>query len=299
VTLPFGNNIGNTRTPDCTPVVGNVPDATEHEFTGKERDTESGLDYFPARYYGSNMGRFMSPDPSGLYMADPENPQTLNLYSYVGNNPLRYTDPFGLSKDCGGGGDPSVVCIVTSAWDWLKDHLGGGGSNQNQNQSGNSNPSAGGAGSAPEPDFNLSPGVNSQRFQTRDAAGIAAARQAIGPTSQKDANGYKYEWGGRLLKDKNGQYTFTNPVTFHDSTHFWTSHVMVPFGYRKAGSYHTHPGIGAPGMSMPDAQWSASQGLPEYMSEEMSGRVWKYDPSMGCSSEPCGQVVYNPPTPPQ
>ena len=76
-----------------------------YKFTGKERDAESGLDYFPARYYGSNMGRWMSPDPSGLYLADPENPQQLNLYAYVGNNPLRFTDPLGLSSDCGGGGD--------------------------------------------------------------------------------------------------------------------------------------------------------------------------------------------------
>jgi RHS repeat-associated protein len=96
VTLPFGNNIGNTRTPDCTPVVGNVPDATEHEFTGKERDAESGNDYFGARYYASSMGRFSSPDPSGLYYADMTNPQSLNLYSYVLNNPLRFVDPNGL-----------------------------------------------------------------------------------------------------------------------------------------------------------------------------------------------------------
>ena len=34
----------------------------KHHFTGKERDTESGLDYFGARYYTSSMGRFMSPD---------------------------------------------------------------------------------------------------------------------------------------------------------------------------------------------------------------------------------------------
>jgi len=33
-----------------------------YRYTGKERDTESGLDYFGARYYGSNMGRWMSPD---------------------------------------------------------------------------------------------------------------------------------------------------------------------------------------------------------------------------------------------
>lgn len=235
-------------------------------------------------------------------MADPENPQTLNLYSYVGNNPLRYTDPLGLSKDCGGGGDPSVVCMVTTAWDWLKDHLGGGGSSQNSG-----NESSPGSGSSDEPNYTLSPGVSPLRFPGtpagRDAAGIAAARQALGPTSQPDPNGgcpkgCKYEWGGRILQNKQtGQYTFTNPVTFRSNQHFWANHVMVPFGYRKAGSYHTHPGFGAPGMSMDDAGWSAGQHLPEYMGEEMSGRVWKYDPSMGCEHEPCGVVVSDPNSP--
>src|SRR5580658_4962481 len=67
-------------------------------FTGKERDTESGNDYFGARYYGSSMGRFMSPDPSGLVFASLANPQSLNLYAYAQNNPLIYTDPTGL--DC-------------------------------------------------------------------------------------------------------------------------------------------------------------------------------------------------------
>jgi RHS repeat-associated protein len=67
-------------------------------FTGKERDQESTNDYFGARYYASTMGRFMSPDPSGLLYADPTSPQSLNLYSYVLNNPLSFVDPFGL--DC-------------------------------------------------------------------------------------------------------------------------------------------------------------------------------------------------------
>jgi uncharacterized protein RhaS with RHS repeats len=49
-----------------------------------------------ARYYGSTMGRFISPDPSGLEYADPSNPQSFNLYSYVQNNPLRNIDPSGL-----------------------------------------------------------------------------------------------------------------------------------------------------------------------------------------------------------
>jgi RHS repeat-associated protein len=60
--------------------------------TGKERDTESGLDDFGPRYYASTMGRFMSPDDVGGHLEDP---QTLNLYSYVGNNPLSRTDPSG------------------------------------------------------------------------------------------------------------------------------------------------------------------------------------------------------------
>jgi RHS repeat-associated protein len=45
-----------------------------HKFTGKERDSESGLDNFIARYNSSNMGRFMSPDPL-LTTLRPENPQ--------------------------------------------------------------------------------------------------------------------------------------------------------------------------------------------------------------------------------
>jgi len=65
-------------------------------FTGKERDTESGNDYFEARYYSSSMGRFMSPDWSAKVMPVPyaklDNPQSLNLYAYVGNNPLTRVD---------------------------------------------------------------------------------------------------------------------------------------------------------------------------------------------------------------
>lgn len=72
--------------------------ASAYKFTGKERDSESGNDYFGARYYASSMGRFMSPDPSGLYFADPTNPQSLNHYAYVQNNPLVNVDPNGL--DC-------------------------------------------------------------------------------------------------------------------------------------------------------------------------------------------------------
>ena len=70
-----------------------------HLFTGKERDSESGLDMFGARYYGSSVGRFMTPDwaarPVTVPYAKFGDPQSLNLYAYVGNNPLRYIDADG------------------------------------------------------------------------------------------------------------------------------------------------------------------------------------------------------------
>ena len=88
---------------------------TRYRFTVKERDAESGNDYFGARYYASSMGRMMSPDPSGIAAVDPTNPQSWNMYSYALNNPLILVDPTGLdpcppvlaygdSGDSGGGG---------------------------------------------------------------------------------------------------------------------------------------------------------------------------------------------------
>jgi RHS repeat-associated protein len=75
-------------------------DPNHYKFTGKERDAESGLDYFGARYMASTMGRFMTPDPVGGHQEDP---QTLNRYAYVRNNPLSLTDPTGLDfyMQCG------------------------------------------------------------------------------------------------------------------------------------------------------------------------------------------------------
>jgi RHS repeat-associated protein len=77
--------------------------------TGKERDSESGNDYFGARYYASSMGRFMSPDWSAQVVPVPYaklgDPQSLNLYAYVRNNPLYMIDPDGHGwwKDFGNG----------------------------------------------------------------------------------------------------------------------------------------------------------------------------------------------------
>ncbi len=62
-------------------------------YTGKELDTGTGLEYYGARYYDpSKASQFVQPDS---VIADPYNPQNLNRYSYVLNNPYKYTDPTG------------------------------------------------------------------------------------------------------------------------------------------------------------------------------------------------------------
>jgi RHS repeat-associated protein len=78
-------------TPACAanPQVGS---GTPRKFTGKERDAETGLDYFDARYYGSRLGRFATADPVTNAKAAFVNPQRWNRYAYVRNNPLRYVD---------------------------------------------------------------------------------------------------------------------------------------------------------------------------------------------------------------
>jgi RHS repeat-associated protein len=70
--------------------------AGDLSFTGKNQDTVPNLYDFPAREYGI-QGRWPSPDPSGIFLADLTDPQQVNLYSYVRNNPLNAIDPFGLA----------------------------------------------------------------------------------------------------------------------------------------------------------------------------------------------------------
>jgi len=107
--LPFGDQLNPIAINNAPPT---ADDATPLHFTGKERDAESGNDYFGARYYASMMGRFLSPDAGAdetlsvpVPYADLENPQSLNLYSYVTNNPLRFTDLDGHAHwgDCNDG----------------------------------------------------------------------------------------------------------------------------------------------------------------------------------------------------
>jgi RHS repeat-associated protein len=87
--LPFGEEVFVGR--NSSYVVDNV----RQKFTQKERDNETELDYFGARYYASPKGRFASPDPL-LSSGTIYDPQSWNRYSYTINNPLKYVDPTGM-----------------------------------------------------------------------------------------------------------------------------------------------------------------------------------------------------------
>ncbi len=114
--------------------------ADPYVFTGKERDTESGNDYFGARYYASSMGRYMSPDYNEddldpIPYADLSDPQTMNLYGYAENNPLSNIDVDG-HVSCPDGKAQDVVCAVQTALQWIGSLFGGGSSNNGNGDTG-------------------------------------------------------------------------------------------------------------------------------------------------------------------
>jgi RHS repeat-associated protein len=81
-------------------------------YTGKERDRETGFDYFGARYYASGGGRFTTVDPNHIN-GDIFDPQSWNGFAYARSNPLRFVDPFGFGE-CPASTDTST-CVEGTA----------------------------------------------------------------------------------------------------------------------------------------------------------------------------------------
>jgi RHS repeat-associated protein len=100
---PFGD--GQT----CTP-----SDYDPLHFATSERDVEDNQDHFWFRQYFSAKGVWTSPDPAGMMVADPGNPQSWNRYQYVRNDPVSYFDPFGLTPKPVAPPDPNIW--VNSGW---------------------------------------------------------------------------------------------------------------------------------------------------------------------------------------
>ena len=76
----FGNRVSQT----------DPAEAPRYQYTGQEYDPETDLYQYAARYYDASVGRFLSEDPSGFSAGD------MNLYRYVGNDPVTLVNPSGL-----------------------------------------------------------------------------------------------------------------------------------------------------------------------------------------------------------
>ena len=179
--------------------------------TGKERDAESGNDYFKARYYSSAMGRFMSPDWSAKYEPIPyaklDNPQTLNLYAYVGNNPMTRFDLDGHKPlDCSGANANGVGCQFRAAWNNTHGII---------------------------PDGTL---------KQLDQVAMKAEKTALGKTRADLKNGLHREWGGLILQNnETGAFSATSPITSNKEREVNVDKAAVPDGFSVVGDYHTHP----------------------------------------------------------
>jgi RHS repeat-associated protein len=95
---PFGEELTSVTGLRSSVAGYAVADNVRQKFTQKERDNETGLDYFGARYYSSTQGRFTSADPGMIKLKHLLNPQKWNRYAYTLNNPLRFFDPDGMEE---------------------------------------------------------------------------------------------------------------------------------------------------------------------------------------------------------
>ena len=105
--LPFGEELF-AGTGGRTTTQGYSGDSVRQKFTQKERDIETGLDYFGARYYASTQGRFTGVDPISIGIDRLFDPQRFNRYAYTRNNPLAFTDPDGRDLVLGSGDQKRV-----------------------------------------------------------------------------------------------------------------------------------------------------------------------------------------------
>ncbi len=138
--MPFGEEISTSQRTSTVGYPG-TSDGIRKQFTGYERDGETGLDFAEARMYASPVGRFASADPL-MASATVANPQTLNRFTYVNNSPSTLTDPLGLVAEssiaCGNRCANSETSYhggafdgpaTDASFDWTYDETGEGSGN--------------------------------------------------------------------------------------------------------------------------------------------------------------------------
>jgi RHS repeat-associated protein len=262
--IAVASNGGNTGVPSSafvsqpfgdgqTTLIGS--DQDDIHFTGKERDAESGNDYFGARYYASGMGRWLSPDWSAKVEPVPysklDNPQTLNLYSYVTNNPLTRIDADGHAPLSWGGFEN---CGSENAQP-------GCGGNPIENQE---NRMAAQANIAAAKVWEQKSPAKYTTLQQAQVAGALAAFHGM------VNSGIHQEWGDRAYKTPDGKFSYTRPGVIGPPCAEDAAQcngeitANVPKGTTLEGDQHSHPWVGDDHQFDGDVRFMQDEGLKFY-----------------------------------
>jgi RHS repeat-associated protein len=279
---PFGGEI-----PTTGPNVANT-----YRFTGKERDAESNLDDFGARYYAFSTGRFMSPDwaarPTAVPYAAFGDPQSLNLYGYVRNDPVSRADEDGhdynVPYNVGSRAQELAGCEMNphcrievmlalnlSAKDALDVSVCGhvGCIEQSVQQR--------------SPDLLRNVAVSTERFRTRDAAAMAAEKIALAKTKETNKGKTDWEYGGWIVRDKKGLFAYTIPAIGTVRGKVDIQNMIVSDGFTEVAGYHTHPDESGfnEGFStgpLSDTGWADANRTGLYVADVSSRNLYRYDP---------------------
>jgi RHS repeat-associated protein len=254
--------------------------AQNYKFEGKERDTETQNDNFGARYYISRLGRWLSADwsavPAPVPYANLSNPQTLNLYAMVRDNPETFADLDGHLLGLPGLYGLNESSALQRTENALEASYAAG-------VAAAEDPAAASASQAPQTSAQaqIQQGVAArQTYKTRDEAAKAAEKAALAATNK---SGRKYEYGGWILKNKDGQYTYTIAVTIKEQARFRPDMVTIPEGFTGVADYHTHPESfkeEGQGLSGRDEQHAYDYHRTVYEADTYSRNMYRFTPGV-------------------
>ncbi len=248
----------------------------------------------------------MSPDwsasPTGVPYATITNPQSLNLYAYVGNDPIDGQDPDGHARY---GILPSAHS--TQNWDpdddWC-DYISciiQSDQNSSPQKSSNSNATNNSAAATTPASAQQQVPMSTTTYKTATGAGKAALDAIIG---QSEKSGWEY--AGRIVKLENGRYAYTLPTTMksNNTSDFdggMPEGTRIPAGTTNAGMYHTHPTGGGSNpdlFSGADNSIAVREHLPSYMESGATRSIYLLDGSKRTSildPTPPTVIRYGPP----
>ena len=275
-------------------------------FTGVAMNVEANdFRNFPARDLHTTEGRWLTPDPAGLAAVDLTNPQTLNRYAYVMNNPLGLVDPTGMCADFDSSCFSVTKTISRCPWWNVFCWLGGNGtgtSPEAPSEFDASNPGVNPNGGLPGGPISAGVGGTGGRSQSGTTRILnCVAFQAVN-AAYDETKAQTLEYGGFIVKKPNQTYYYTTAFAGSQismGSNFYTQFnrlvLSLGKGYSVAGWYHDHP-IGPPRYD-PEHMSDGDRGATNYIGGPgflltPTRHFWRVDPRARpvdlTRTKPCG-----------